>query len=338
MKRIKDEISDLAQKMFNFGNSHATELSKSLVREKGIALAFDINMNKNVNAFVKPVPLKTGKLGYHISMNMGLIINLYILASALLSKSEVMEDLGENEIDFAEGTIDLSDIKWGKDIEQQIDELSNEGISLLKLSPKRYEATIHIVLGAFLFAYFHEMGHARRAHADWYYRMTLDALNEDRDSVYLEAISSQAIELSADAHASLKIAELISSQPNGAAIARYYGFGAGLLFETFDNVYSSLASYNETTHPHPGLRFMYTISGFEGRASKYGISLSDEVVNSIRQGFIEAATSCKLIDAETAVLDFLGSKKKSDELNYRLEMILDELDRVSMKHIPSWLW
>lgn len=335
---INDIINDISQKMYDFGNKIALDESKDLIPKKGIALGFEINLSKNVNASVQPILLNTGSLGYKISLNRGLIYNLYILASALLSKSSVMPDLGENEIEFAEGTISLDEIEWGNDLDAQIEELSNENVRLCKLSNERHKALHHIIWGAFLFAYFHEIGHARRAHANWYYKITQDALAEDRDTYFLKAISSQALELSADAHASLVLAGIIIGSKDKIELARYYGFGVGLLLETFDTVFTPLSDYNDSSHPHPGVRFMYTSSGFAGRALKYGINLSPEVQKSFEKGFTEAAFACMSINSEIAISELIKSPEKVSEINSKLGEILDELDRISLEYIPKWLW
>ena len=338
MRTINDAINELTQNMSDFGQGLAINLSKEIMKFNGSAFDFKFNMNKEVNASVTPVMLKTGSLGYAISMNRGLVFNIYILASALLSKSDVMPDLGENEIEFAEGKVNLTEIEWGNDLDLQINELTNENIILYRLSHQRSIALHNIVWGAFLFAYFHELGHAQRTHCSWYYSICQDALREDRDTNFLKSISSQALELSADAHASLEIAKFINNFKQKEELVRFYGFGIGLLFETFDTVFTPLKNYEESSHPHPGIRFLYTSRGFAGRALKYGVNLPDDVQKSFEKGFIEAANACMLIDAETAISDIASSKTNLDKTYSKMESILDELDRISVEYIPKWSW
>lgn len=336
--RIKDSINELTQNMSDFGQKLAIQQSKEILKLNGSAYDFKFNLDKRVNATVTPVMLKTGSLGYAISLNIGLVYNIYVLASALLSKSSVMPDLGENEIEFAEGNVSLDKIEWGNDLDIQIEELTNENIRLFSLSHQRYNALHNIVWGAFLFAYFHELGHARRAHCSWYYSVCQDSLREDRNTHFIQPISSQALELSADAHASLEIAKIINGSENKERLARLYGFGIALLFETFDTVFSPLKNYEKTNHPHPGLRFLYTAGGFTGRALKYGINLPNKVQEAFEKGFTEAAFACTLIDGETAVKDIITSEERFNKTKNKMETILDELDRMSVEYIPKWAW
>lgn len=336
MKNIHDYINDLTQRMYNYG-VNCVNYENKILQKANIpkVIRFDINLDTDVNAQAIPLILGSNSVGYGITINRGLIFNIHTLASVLLSKSDVMPELGENEFEFGGGKIGLDEIKWGNNLNEQILQLADENIKLISLSSKRTEVLNNVVWGAFLFALYHEIGHAQRTHVDWYYSLAMEALKENRDTHYLPAISSQALELSADAHASLMLAGIISESENQEDLARQYGFGMGLLFETFDMVFSPLKNYSDLAHPHPGIRFMYTCLGFSGRASKYGIELPTNIQKSIEKGFFEAAISCDTINSETVLKGIMNSPI---ECHQKMEEILDELDRITTDFIPKWSW
>ncbi|QDK82642.1 hypothetical protein EXU85_30150 [Spirosoma sp. KCTC 42546] len=335
MKKIQEAVNEIAQELYNHALLMVTEENKNL-KTSGRQLTFNISLATTVNARVQPLAIGPQLLGYEIYINRGLIFNTYILTAILLSNSNVMPDLGENNYEFAGGKSNITNIIWGDNLESQIDKLSDEGCKLYSLTHKRFNVLKIIVYSAFLFTYFHEVGHARRSHVDWYYSLYLKALEENRNTDYLKPLSSQALELSADAYACLEIARILSISPNQAQTARFFGFGIALLFEMFDTVFSPQKNYSDTAHPHPGLRYIYICSGFASRAKKYGIYISDEVQTAFEKAFREASIACSTIKSEVTVIRMLGLDLF--DINSKLNEILDELDRITVHHMPRWSW
>lgn len=339
--RIKEVHHQLVEDLRRGGKETVARIGERLWRERGLWLRFDVSPDETVNAAAYPVRgLDDAVQGYGIQLNRGVLVNLDLLSKALLSRDDVMPDLGSAGVAFGSLLgLDLSSLHWGDDLYRQIARLEDEGALLVRMPAPRHSAARQVVLYGFLFVLWHEIGHLQRGHADWYCsaagRLRLD---ERRESHAISPLASQALELAADAHGGLAVATSLLQASDPHEAARLCGFAVGLVFQTFEFMRKPLSGYSRRSHPHPGLRLVYTGSGMVGRARKYGVDLPDSVEASWLQGLTESAAACQLIGAEKALSPIVGTPEHDQALEGRLTEILDELDRLTAGPLHRWIW
>jgi hypothetical protein len=265
---------------------------------------------------------------YSVTLYGGLVFNLNVLFSALLSNPKVFPDLDCTDcIPFGSTfPLEVQAIRWDDGLRHQIRALSDANVRLFRSTPERAQVARDLLRMAAAFTLWHEIGHVQCAHLDMLLLYHEQPMATERENYRILPVQAwHGMELQADTHGLMGL--FLLNIGDSAHLARLAGFALGCVFLIFDEARSRIREFDDSQHPHPSVRYFYAFRGME-RLRRRRLPVSDQVQSAFEAGLVESAYACGSIGFDVIPM----VKHDVAEVNKRIETAFDVLDELQIKH------
>lgn len=254
---------------------------------------------------------------YNSTVTAGLLANLVLLTSAVLSDQQTLQDVGVVGSPIAD-TSWLSNIDWGADLSNEVSEIQRRlDPAMLSFDSVRKSFLLESCQYAIWFVMQHEWAHIYLGHLDWLiFNGKGRCLAESANSHTSRSLTDHAMENQADGCAA--VAMLRNSTPE---LARCTGFGVGVMMSLFASE-APLESMDSADHPHTTTRAT--------TLANLAIANEQEIADDLRPAWLDGFREAVSALARATISDAFSCAIVSELGERSVEQISDSLlDRIN---------